>query len=45
MLEKAECTKRQGKLSEILSNRKAKYIIGTVLLSGIGITLPRYFIF
>lgn len=30
-------------LVEILANKKAKYIIGTILLSGIGIALPRVF--
>ena len=30
-------------ISDVLSNRKVKYIVGTVLLSGIGITLPRIF--
>ena len=37
VLEKNNC------LSQILSAKKAKYIIGTILLSGIGITLPRVF--
>lgn len=44
MLEKqVETMKKQNSLSEILSSRKAKYIIGTTLLSGIGIALPRIF--
>ena len=44
MLEKqVETTKKQNSLSEILSNKKAKYIIGTILLSGIGVALPRIF--
>lgn len=30
-------------LSELLQTRKAKYIVGTMLLSGIGIALPRIF--
>lgn len=43
MLEKVETMKKANRLAEILSNRKVKYIIGTVLLSGIGIALPRIF--
>ena len=43
MIEKVETMKKTNKLLEILSNRKVKYIIGTVLLSGIGIALPRIF--
>lgn len=43
MMEKVETIKKQKSLSEIFSNRKAKYIIGTILLSGIGIALPRIF--
>lgn len=43
MLEKVETIKKQNRLVEILQNKKAKYIIGTVLLSGIGIALPRIF--
>lgn len=43
MIEKVETIKKQKSLSEILTSRKAKYIIGTVLLSGIGIALPRIF--
>lgn len=30
-------------LSQILSNRKAKYIVGTILLTTLGIVLPRIF--
>lgn len=41
MLEKT--IKRQNRILEILSTRKAKYIVGTILLSGLGITLPRIF--
>ena len=40
MLEKVESMKKSNRLVEILSNRKAKYIIGTILLSGIGVALP-----
>ena len=43
MLEKVESIKKSNRLVEILSNRKAKYIIGTILLSGIGVALPRIF--
>lgn len=43
MLEKVETIKKQKKLLEVLSTRKAKYIIGTTLLSGLGIALPRVF--
>lgn len=42
-MEKVEVIKKQKSLQEILSSRKAKYIIGTILLSGIGIALPRIF--
>lgn len=41
MSEKVEGAKKS--LSEILSSRKAKYIVGTVLFTGLGITLPRIF--
>ena len=40
-MEKVE--NRKKGLIEILSNRKAKYIVGTVLFSGIGVALPRIF--
>ena len=30
-------------MAELLSNRKAKYVLGTVLLSGMGVALPRIF--
>lgn len=43
MLEKVESIKKSNRLVEILSSRKAKYIIGTILLSGIGVALPRIF--
>lgn len=42
-MEKVESIKKQKSLLETLSSRKAKYIIGTFLLSGIGIALPRIF--
>ena len=34
---------KSNRLVEILSDRKSKYIVGTILLSGIGIALPRIF--
>ncbi len=40
---KEKVLEKNNRLSQILSTTKAKYIIGTVLLSGIGITLPRIF--
>lgn len=43
MKEKVEVMKKQNRLMEILMNSKAKYVIGTAVLSGIGITLPRIF--
>ena len=42
-MEIVESIKKQRSLAEIFSSRKAKYIIGTILLSGIGIALPRVF--
>ena len=42
-MEKVKTMRKTNKLVELLSSRKAKYIIGTVLLSGIGIALPRIF--
>jgi len=41
--EKVGTQNKSNRLIEILSTRKAKYIVGTILLSGIGITLPRIF--
>ena len=41
MMEKVETMRKQKSLSEIFSSKKAKYIIGTILLSGIGIALPQ----
>ena len=43
MNEKVETMKKSNKLVEILSTRKAKYIIGTCLFSGLGIAIPRIF--
>ncbi len=42
-MERVENIKKTNRLLEILSSRKAKYIIGTFLLSGIGVALPRIF--
>ena len=42
-MEKIKNTNKSEKISEVLLSKKAKYIIGTVLLSGIGIALPRIF--
>lgn len=42
-MEKVKTLKRSERLLEILSSRKAKYIIGTFLLSGVGVILPRIF--
>lgn len=43
MIEKAEAIKKQKSLGELLSSKKTKYIVGTILLSGIGIAMPRIF--
>ena len=43
MLEKVKDLKKENRLVEILSSTKAKYIVGTVLLSAIGVALPRIF--
>ena len=43
MLEKVETMKKSNRLAEMLSTKTAKYVVGTVLLSGIGIALPRIF--
>ena len=42
-MEKVESIKKQKGLVEILSHTKAKYIVGTILLSGLGVILPRIF--
>lgn len=41
-MEKVKELKRET-LAKVLSTKKAKYIIGTILLSGFGIALPRVF--
>ena len=40
---KEKVLENKNHLLETLQSTKAKYIIGTILLSGIGITLPRIF--
>lgn len=41
MMEKV--LENKNRLSQILSNRKVKYVVGTVLLTVLGIVLPRIF--
>lgn len=41
--EKAEIINKNNKLAEILSSKKTKCIMGTILLSGLGIALPKLF--
>lgn len=43
MMERVESIKNKKSLLEIMTTRKAKYVIGTFFLSGIGIVLPRIF--
>lgn len=40
---KEKVLEKENRLLQVLSSVKAKYIVGTILLSGIGITLPRIF--
>lgn len=42
-MEKVKVLENKNRLTEILASRKAKYMIGTILLSGVGIVLPRVF--
>lgn len=42
-MERVETIKKEKGILGALTSNKAKYIIGTVLLSGIGIALPRIF--
>lgn len=42
-MEKVENIKKTNSLSEVLSNKKVKYAVGTVLLSALGVALPRIF--
>ena len=41
MNEKVDSIKKSNSLVEILSNKKAKYIIGTIAFTGLGIAIPR----
>lgn len=43
MIEKVDTIKKTNNLVDVLSTRKAKYIIGTILFSGLGIAIPRIF--
>lgn len=43
MNNKVDSMKKSNNLVEALSSTKAKYIIGTVLFSGLGIAIPRIF--
>lgn len=43
MLEKVDTVKKSNNLVKFLTSTKGKYIIGTLLLSGIGVALPRIF--
>ena len=43
MMEKVKVLESKNRLSEILVNKRVKYVIGTLLLSGVGIALPRIF--
>ena len=42
-MENENTIKKSKSLKEVLSSTMAKYIIGTILLSGIGVALPRIF--
>lgn len=42
-MEKVENVKKSNHLTELLSNKKAVYVVGTILLSGLGVALPRIF--
>lgn len=42
-MEKAKTLKQENSLIEILTSKKAKYVIGTILLSALGVALPRIF--
>lgn len=42
-MEKVESVKKTNHLTEVLSNKKVKYAVGTVLLSGLGVAIPRIF--
>lgn len=42
-MEKVELNKKENRLAQILSSYKAKYIICTLIYSGLGIAIPRVF--
>ena len=42
-MEKINSVKKTNNLEELLSTRKAKYIVGTLIFSGLGIAIPRIF--
>ncbi len=42
-MERVESIKNKKSLLEVMTTRKAKHVIGTILLSGIGFALPRIF--
>lgn len=42
-MEKVGVVEKKNRLVELLTTRKAKYIVGTILLSALGVTLPRIF--
>lgn len=43
MVEKTDTLEKTNSATEVLTNKKAKYIIGTILFSGLGIAIPRIF--
>lgn len=43
MIEKVDTMKKTNNLVEVLSTRKAKYVIGTLAFGGLGIAIPRIF--
>ena len=43
MVERTDTNKKTNRLVEILTTRKAKYIIGTLFFSALGIAIPRVF--
>ena len=43
MTEQVESVKKENRLIQALTSTKGKYVVGTILLSGIGIALPRIF--
>ena len=43
MVEKTDTIEKTNTIKEVLTSKKAKYIIGTVIFSGLGIAIPRIF--